>query len=54
MIKAANPPVAIDADLARDLASHLIMVLRGGIPSPEAAARLLRRLDDAVNSVARR
>ena len=39
---------AIDAELAADLVSHLEVMVRGGIPSPERAAALLRRLATAI------
>jgi hypothetical protein len=41
-------PIPIDRELAGDLGEHLELVLRGGIPNPEHAAALLRRLNDAI------
>ena len=45
-------PIPIDRELALDLAAHLELLVqllvRGGIPNPEHAAQLLRRLNDAI------
>jgi hypothetical protein len=39
---------ALDNDLVNDLISHLELGVRGGVPSPEYAAQLLRRVNLAV------
>jgi hypothetical protein len=46
-----DPPrksLALDLELVLDLGEHLELVLRGGIPNPERAAELLRRLNNAI------
>jgi hypothetical protein len=43
-----KPSIAIDPELAQDLGANLELVLRGGFPSPQNAADLLRRLNDAI------
>jgi hypothetical protein len=40
--------VTIDRELASRLLDQLMLICRGGIPSPETAAPLLQRLSNAV------
>jgi hypothetical protein len=41
-------PIPLDRELATKLADNLLLICRGGIPSPEVAATLLRRLNTAI------
>jgi hypothetical protein len=41
---------AISDELCTDLVAHLELGVRGGVPSPEYAAQLLRRLRDACRA----
>jgi hypothetical protein len=45
-----TPPhhVTLAGDLAQDIADALMLIARGGIPSPERAAVLLQRLNTAI------
>jgi hypothetical protein len=40
----------IDAILLADLQAHLELGARGGLPSPEFAGQLLRRLNEAITA----
>jgi hypothetical protein len=51
-----TPPhhVTLGGDLAQDLADALMLIARGGIPSPERAAVLLQRLNTAIRNIERK
>jgi hypothetical protein len=47
-------PIPLDRELATKLADNLILICRGGIPSPEVAAALLQRLNTVIRNADRK